>query len=198
MKRIKLLMVAALALVICLPGMAGATNLVVNGGFENGDFSGWTATIAPDLPTPQSFFAWTGAAHSGSYGAFIGAYGPADPDILTQAITTVANVKYNLSFWLQDDYGANGTGNPFEVSWNGGNLLTLSGVQPVGWVHYTFTGLVGTAGTSDITFKGREVPGGWFLDDVSVNAVPLPPSALLMGTGLLGLVGLGWRRRKES
>ncbi len=28
--------------------------------------------------------------------------------------------------------------------------------------------------------------------------VPLPPAALLMGSGLLGLVGLGWRRRKTT
>jgi hypothetical protein len=28
--------------------------------------------------------------------------------------------------------------------------------------------------------------------------VPLPPSVLLLGTGILGLVGLGWRRRKTS
>ena len=27
--------------------------------------------------------------------------------------------------------------------------------------------------------------------------VPVPPSALLMGSGLLGLVGLGWRRRRS-
>jgi len=29
------------------------------------------------------------------------------------------------------------------------------------------------------------------------RGVPLPPSALLMGSGLLGLLGLGWRRRKS-
>lgn len=31
----------------------------------------------------------------------------------------------------------------------------------------------------------------------SLSAVPLPPTALLLGGGLLGLVGLGWRRRRS-
>ena len=29
------------------------------------------------------------------------------------------------------------------------------------------------------------------------NPIPIPPSALLMGSGLLGLVGLGWRRKRS-
>jgi hypothetical protein len=31
----------------------------------------------------------------------------------------------------------------------------------------------------------------------SFEPIPLPPSAVLLGSGLLGLVGLGWRRRKS-
>jgi hypothetical protein len=30
------------------------------------------------------------------------------------------------------------------------------------------------------------------------SAVPIPPTALLLGSGLLGLVGLGWRRKKTQ
>lgn len=50
----------------------------------------------------------------------------------------------------------------------------------------------------------------WFLGDIpygesrtidmeySFGQVPVPPSVLLLGSGLLGLAGLGWRRRKTS
>ncbi len=34
--------------------------------------------------------------------------------------------------------------------------------------------------------------------DAGISAVPIPPTALLMGTGILGLVGLGWRRKGKA
>jgi hypothetical protein len=39
-----------------------------------------------------------------------------------------------------------------------------------------------------LTFELRQV----------ATAVPLPPSAILMGSGLLGLLGFGWRRKVKS
>jgi MYXO-CTERM domain-containing protein len=36
------------------------------------------------------------------------------------------------------------------------------------------------------------------MGEIAASSVPIPPSALLLGTGLLGLAGLGWRRRRQS
>jgi len=38
--------------------------------------------------------------------------------------------------------------------------------------------------------------GGKLVPDPGPNAVPLLPSVLLLGSGLLGLGALGWRRKK--
>jgi hypothetical protein len=55
------------------------------------------------------------------------------------------------------------------------------------------------AGFEDLSGSGGDEKLGDFNDLViQFTPVPVPPSVLLMGSGLLGLVGLGWRRRKES
>ena len=47
-----------------------------------------------------------------------------------------------------------------------------------------------------LAFKFRDDPGFLFLDDVSVNAVPLPAALPLFATGLGALGLLGWRRKR--
>ena len=50
----------------------------------------------------------------------------------------------------------------------------------------------------DLLFHDRSQDNiGALLDNVSVNSVPIPPSAFLLGSGLLGLGLLGWRRKRS-
>ncbi len=186
MKRTKLLLVAALALVICLPGMAMAVT-IAGGPVDNpidwsqawneadvGNFNAVEAFItvgATDFQSPISGLpsGWTGNTYVGF------------PDYTNATGLVTTSLNFTTSFTVAQSV-------PFTMdllAWNGGILGTGTVVDAVhaiwsgaGWSFVSFT----TDGT------GYARP----------SAVPIPPSALLLGSGLLGLVGLGWRRRKES
>jgi len=74
-------------------------------------------------------------------------------------------------------------------------LLTYFGLAP---------GFIGPfPGYFNISFIAEGLPPDTFasttvLSGDVVNTVPIPPTALLLGGGLFGLVALGWRRRKKA
>jgi len=49
----------------------------------------------------------------------------------------------------------------------------------------------------DTSAQDEELQNG-YVGSGNLTNVPLPPSALLLGSGLLGLAGLGWRRGRKS
>ena len=94
--------------------------LVQNGGFEAGDFTGWTlngSSTYNSVTTSSDAF-----VHSGSYGAALGQYGSLG--YLSQTLPTSAGQNYLLSLWLDNpsnSYGA--TPNQFLVQWNGTTIF---------------------------------------------------------------------------
>jgi hypothetical protein len=174
-----------------LGNRAKADSLIVNGGFETGDFSGWTQSGNTGFTgVTNGAFAGNSGAHSGKFWASLGPVG-SDGFLMQQsAISTTFGGAYTLQFWLSSD---GGTPNNFSVSFDGTSLLSLTNIPDQNWTSYTFKNVVANTTSSNLTIGFQNNPGYLGLDDVSLtSAVPLPKSAwagaiLLGGFGLLKL-----------
>jgi len=210
MKRTKLLMMVAMALVICLPGMALVT--IVNFDDLPTPYTATDGSVWGPVPSDYQGWTWGGGwgvqnndnfkSNYNNTGDFPSlpnaAYNGNGSDVMTINFNSTINlVSAYFRSWSQDD--------AFQ-SWSA-TLVTLKGYLGATElytldVNLSATGMVLTPinfiGVDNVTFtKGSSDDQWWLMDHV--NAVPLSPSVLLLGSGILGLVGLGWRRaRKES
>jgi len=80
---------------VSLTVTAPSTNPVVNGGFETGSFSGWTTSGAATSVIAA-------AAHSGSFGAQLGATTPTNGDSSVSQTFTMPASSPSLSFWYNN------------------------------------------------------------------------------------------------
>ncbi len=193
--RIKtLLVVAAVTLLLFAAPAAFGQNLLTNGGFETGDFTGWTTggNFEDTEVVTGAFYEYTGAQE----GNFYAVLGPVGSDgTLSQSFSDTAGAHYTFSFWL-----ASVGDNPsdFSAYWDGTQVLSLTNPNTGStWSQFSFSE-TGT-GNDTISFAFRDDPAYIALDNVSVtetsqSSVPEPSTFMLLGSGALGLAGFVRRK----
>jgi hypothetical protein len=86
-------------------------------------------------------------------------------------------------------WGSNTLGTPGTLLKTSLGLPVVQDFDGPSFAAYRYFSISATAGSpSDVLL----------LNGLTSTIVPLNPSVLLLGTGLLGLIGLGWRRRKTK
>lgn len=164
---------------------AQASSLVRNGGFETGDFTGWThagnVTIRPN-------------GSEGSSGAAFSFGHTPNTGVLFQDLETAIDQSYSVSF----DFGANGDPHIdqlLQVKLIGSNTLldrVLSDQGPINYKRFTF-GFVADSTTTRLIFSDRSSATFRIdarLDNVVVKAVATEndiPEAVPEPTTILGV-----------
>lgn len=187
MKRSMILRLGALGAAAFLASSASAAELIVNGGFETGDFTGWTAT---DVSYPV--FVSPDIVHSGDFAAKVAgfSYGP---DTLEQDVADVAGQSYTLSFWRWMDPALP---NGIDVTWNGVSIHSeVDNDAQAGFEQFTAT--VTGHGLDALVFTSYNDPAFNYFDDVSLRGQGAPePAAWALMLGGFGLAGASLRRRR--
>ncbi len=170
-----------------------AGNLVMNCGFETGDFTDWTRSGNLGFTGVTNGSVEGLSAHSGSYFAFLGPIG--SDGFISQTLATTAGATYQLQWFLGSD---GGTPNDFDAEINGVPLFSQTNIPSTGATYTLYAeSFVGT-GSDALTFSFRNDPGYLALDDISVTpalaAVPEPTSVVLL-LSLIALAGVALRRR---
>ena len=166
---------------VTVAGVPVYLGLVLNGGFETGDFTGWetNANFSDSIITSGAAY-----AHSGMYGGQLGPFGALG--YLSQALATTAGTQYILSFWLDSPDGLGP--NEFSAAWNGTVLFDETNIAAIGWTNIQFQ-VTATAASTILQFGVRDDPSYLGLDDISVVPVSNPPPGIrglsMSGTDLV-------------
>jgi hypothetical protein len=216
----RLLRVFALAAFVPFPA---AADLIANGGFEQGTFTGGISLAQQIQPGDSTLPNWTVSnapvtwytsgwnnnpqqiplnPRTGSFGVNL-----ADGSVNTVRVSETINLlpfqQYQLSFWV-GNYSANNSPAGLNVNITDGtsNTILLSeALAPAtngssSWTRFAFNFFAdGTSNT--ISFSEINGPSYIGLDDVSVTAVPEPTTWAMMILGFAGIGFMAYRRKSK-
>jgi subtilase family serine protease len=161
-------------------------SIVLNGGFEIGNFTDWTLTGTSaanynfvDSGSPVS-------PHSGTYVAALGEVGSLAT--LSQTLPTQPGQSYLLSAWLENSSNKKNTPTQqFLVNWNTNapatsTIFNQTYTAAFGWTNILLR--VTAAGTNTVLqFQARNDPSYFGLDDVVVTPIPAPTLQTIADSG---------------
>jgi hypothetical protein len=177
--------VAVISVLVAAPRSASA-DLIVNGGFETADLTGWTQSGNAEF-TGVSF----GNAHTGDWALFSGPF--ESLGFISQHAHTTPGVTYVLTYFLQSD---GSTPNEFQARL-GTNTVDFKNLPEFDYTEGSVT-FTATDTNTLVRFGFRNDNGAFFLDDVSLKAVPEPGTLCLFAIGGAGLLFRVRRRMGQS
>lgn len=173
---------------LCLSGAtASHANLLLNGGFETGDFTNWTVS-GPTLPSVVS------DPHTGSFSTSFTGSGPL-LNWIGQSISVNSGWNYEVSLWVKN----NGIGDDrFKVILGGDTLYDASPIDtPLeSWQYLSFNWISDSTGPDSLFIYGFD-PNTFQVDDVRIVGQPVPEPATLAALGL-GACALIRRKRTRA
>lgn len=178
---------AAAAVLAPAAAHAGA-NLLTNGGFETGDFTGWHESDASNL-TSVKLGDYNGVGPSqGQYQAVLGAVGFG---VLSQDLVTPVGETFRLTFDLANDAAGF---NFFEIEFGAQRIAVCVSCSVFDYRTFSYD-LPALDPTTTLALNFEKPPGFWHLDNVSFKQVvaqtsgaPEPASWTLM---ILGFAAAG-------
>ena len=161
-------LLAVLALAASVKGQS--PNLVVNGGFETGDFTGWGLAGEAYVDDGSGFGI---SPHSGTFLADL-MLGARSLGRLSQTLATTPGANYVISFSVNNYWQ---DPNQLQVSWNGSTVFGPTTISSTGWTNIQFQ-VTATGASTVLQFGFEDDEDALGLDDVSVEL--LPPSPIVL------------------